>query len=110
MEDPDAQSRFADYCENKLDPPLVEVGPLQYLIDAMFVLEPIRHSDGMRRAADWPEIGAYISSTLQIEPGPEAEILHNLCGAFLRGIVVGENPAGRSPVDQKKLRTRNGHY
>lgn len=69
-----------------------------YLFEAMLALGPIRFTgDAGRRAADWPEITSFMQATGRISEPWEAEALYRMCGAFLSGLTVGENPLGIFP-------------
>jgi hypothetical protein len=73
----------------------------EYLITAMNTLGPTRHMPmGGLRAADWPEIAAFMDATGLISDSEDAVILHDLCEAFRRGLEAGKDPFKIPPMDR----------
>jgi len=55
---------------------------------------------GGLRAADWPEIAAFMDATGLISDSEDAVILHDLCEAFRRGLEAGKDPFKIPPMDR----------
>lgn len=78
--------------------PALEAGG--YLIEAMFVMGPIRSGLNGEVAADWDIIDAFARSTGRISESWEAEALFSMCASYLVGLQDGADPLAISPVDQ----------
>lgn len=84
---------------------LPELGALQYLVDALLRLGPIR-SDGMGpRPADWPEIDAFARQTGRVTEPWEAEAIFDMCHGYLDGLEAGKDPLGIAPADRQSTET-----
>lgn len=72
------------------------------LVQAMMALPPTRPmAMGGHRAADWPEIWAFIQATGRRYSQWEVEALHEMCGAFSDGF-RRVNPLAKSPVEMER--------
>lgn len=100
----DPKSRADYYREAKKPLPLPNVPEGgAYLVDAMNDLGPLRQtSESGLRAADWPEIAAFIAATQDITEHWEAKALHRMCGAYFSGFTVGEKPLGKEPMQRER--------
>ncbi|MEN9060001.1 hypothetical protein [Ponticoccus litoralis] len=93
-------SRLDEYLEAGEDPPLPDLPTGgEYLIEAMYVLSPIRVTGRGIAAADWPEIVAFAQGTRRVSDPCELEALHAMCAAYRDGLVSGANPFRKSPME-----------
>lgn len=98
----DKKSRAAYYDDAGVPVPLPHVHhAAQYLIDAMNDLGPVRAESYGIRAADWPEISAFIAATNDISEPWEAKALRRMCSAYADGLMTGEKPLGIPPMERK---------
>lgn len=94
------ETRLAHAVKTGAPTGLPDLGPGQYLAEAMMRLGPVK-SDGMGlRSADWPEIDAFARVTGRIGDPWEAETLFDMCRAYLRESQAGEDPLAIAPVDR----------
>jgi len=77
---------------------LPELDGGEYLLDAMFRLNPVRSNGFGLRATDWPEIEAFARLTGRISEPWEAEALFDMCRGYAEALEAGSDPLAMSPA------------
>ena len=98
-EQPAEKNRLADYLDNDLDPPLVEIIAGQHIWQAFVALGIYKHGGMGPLPLEWIDIWAYSQATGRVTEPWELETLHEMSGAYLANLERGKDPFARSPVD-----------
>jgi len=77
-----------------------DIGPMKYLMDAMWRLHPTRNTGWGDVAADWRDIEAFAKVTGRIVETWEAELLYDMCAAYTSAKHAGVDPLSMAPVEQ----------
>jgi hypothetical protein len=94
------KSRLAICQEQKKEPPLVDVGEGQYLIEALFECGVSDTSSGtVELPLSWSEIWAYANATGSIKEPWEFRAMMDMSRAFVKARRDGESPFAIAPVD-----------
>lgn len=94
----DKVSRIDQYAAAKRPPPFLEPDRGHYLFTAMMKIGPVENNGMTIRPRPWSEIIAFCGNAYEWW---EIEAIAEMCGAYFRGLKLGENPMSIMPIEQK---------
>jgi hypothetical protein len=81
---------------------LPDIGPADYLLDAMNIIGPIRANMNGVSATDWDVIDPFARATGLVQEPWEMITLHEMCSAYASGLHEGKDPLSIAPAEREQ--------